>query len=129
MFFPNSLQTMEAKAVRGELVGTESLDSDGRGGDVCVNAPCVNAACVDATRVAAETGAPAMTDRTPDPTPDLRIVRAAESAIRDEVERIIESDPDLIPTAPSQLLVAPLVLERAEVEALLDGLSPLLEIS
>src|SRR6184192_2514050 len=117
MFFPNSLQTMEAKVVRGELVGTESLDSDGRGSNACVDAPCVDAPCVDAPCVAAETAVPAMTDRTPDPTPDLRIVRAAESAIRDEVERIIESDPDLIPTAPSQFLVAPLVLERAEVEA------------
>jgi hypothetical protein len=44
-----------------------------------------------------------------------------------DVERLIESDPALVPKGPSQLLVAPRVLDDAEVQALLEGLSPLLE--
>src|SRR4051794_7208183 len=60
--------------------------------------------------------------------PDDGAANALRRAADDAVEQLIESDPSLVPTCPSAFLVAPLVLERAEVEALLDGLSPLLEI-
>src|SRR4051812_44424698 len=44
----------------------------------------------------------------------------------DEIERQIEDDPTLIPRRPSVLLVEPSVLDRAELEALLLDLGPLL---
>src|SRR5581483_5306577 len=43
-----------------------------------------------------------------------------------EVERQIERDESLVPRRPSALLVEPSVLERAELEALLLDLGPLL---
>jgi hypothetical protein len=61
------------------------------------------------------------------------LARAVSSALStkqpadDDIERIIESDPSLVPTGNSKLLVAPRVLDEAEVQALLDGLTPLLE--
>src|SRR5439155_4674107 len=47
--------------------------------------------------------------------------------LHDEVERSVESDPSLAPAGPSSLLVAARVLDEAEIQALLDGLSPLLD--
>src|SRR5688500_13512311 len=44
----------------------------------------------------------------------------------DAVERQLESDPALVPSGPSALLVEPSVLEPEEVAALLSGLGALL---
>jgi hypothetical protein len=51
----------------------------------------------------------------------------ADADERREIESFIESDASLAPTAPSQLLVAPRVLDAEEVIALLQGLTVLLE--
>src|SRR5687768_6861146 len=47
--------------------------------------------------------------------------------VAEDVEEILESDVSLAPVAPSHLLVPVRVLDEAEVAALLEGLSPLLE--
>ncbi len=52
---------------------------------------------------------------------------ADQSDDASDLEAFIESDPALAPTAPSQLLVAPRVLDAEEVIALLQGLTVLLE--
>src|SRR5689334_2401158 len=45
----------------------------------------------------------------------------------DEIERIVETDPSLVPTQPSAMLVEPSVLDPQEVRALLTDLSALLQ--
>ena len=47
--------------------------------------------------------------------------------VADDLEEILESDVSLAPVGPSHLLVPVRVLDEAEVAALLEGLSPLLE--
>src|SRR4051812_36886228 len=46
--------------------------------------------------------------------------------LREQVEQWVETDPSLVPDAPSTLLVEPSVLDPAEVRALLSDLSALL---
>src|ERR1700683_3816145 len=47
----------------------------------------------------------------------------------ESVERLIENDPDLVPSGPSPLLVEPVLLEPGEIAALLADLVPMLEAS
>src|SRR5258705_6090266 len=44
-----------------------------------------------------------------------------------EIERLIETDPALVPTGASQFVVAARLLEDEELAALLQGLAPLLD--
>src|SRR2546421_4680189 len=46
--------------------------------------------------------------------------------LREQVEQWVETDPSLVPVAPSSLLVEPSVLDPAEVRALLADLDALL---
>src|ERR1051325_1345564 len=49
------------------------------------------------------------------------------SAAEAEIERLIETDPALVPTGPSQFVVSARLLEDEELSALLEGLAPLLD--
>ena len=51
---------------------------------------------------------------------------AAASAGSADIERLVESDPSLVPSGPSALLVEPSVLDPEEVRALLTDLNALL---
>src|SRR5688500_19024945 len=78
------------------------------------------------------TSHPPAVDVTPS-APPLSPLSSRVSRETDDVEAAheawIETDPSLVPTGPSKLLVQPTVLDESEFRALLDGLSPLLEAS
>src|SRR4051812_10112405 len=143
MFFPNSLRTMEEEAVRGGPVGTEARKSaqaasasarpqsdDRTGAEVgLTDVPPVVVRDVNAREVMPDAASSSLASVAGPTLASAAAAHALRRAADDVVEQLIECDPSLVPSAPSALLVAPLVLERAEVEALLDGLSPLLETS
>src|SRR5205809_3396844 len=52
---------------------------------------------------------------------------ANRTAADAEIERLIETDPALVPSAESQFVVAARLLEDEELAALLQGLAPLLD--
>src|SRR5438093_1114136 len=55
------------------------------------------------------------------------VLIGVDVADREAVERLVESDPALVPHSPSTLLVEPSVLEPAEIAALLDDLEECLQ--
>src|SRR5436309_8909322 len=52
---------------------------------------------------------------------------ADRTAVEAEIERLIETDPSLVPTGASQFVVSARLLEDEELAALLQGLAPLLD--
>src|SRR4051812_36158345 len=46
---------------------------------------------------------------------------------RDDLENLIEEDPTLVPTGPSEFQIEDAILDPKEIEALLAGLAGLLE--
>src|SRR4051812_18275764 len=55
-----------------------------------------------------------------------RAPQVATDCTREQVERLVENDPSLVPAGPSALLVEPSVLDPEEVRALLVDLHALL---
>src|SRR5262249_22702199 len=49
------------------------------------------------------------------------------TAAEAEIEKLIETDPSLVPSGPSQFIVSARLLEDEELAALLEGLAPLLD--
>src|SRR4051812_30308819 len=115
MFFPNSLRTMEAEAVRGDrAVGTDSRKSAPLASG---HAPSANRpdesdefAADDVDETAAATSDDASDGFAPLASlgPNAASAHALRRAADEAVEQLIESDPSLVPTAASALLVAPL---------------------
>jgi hypothetical protein len=58
---------------------------------------------------------------------DVANAATQRSSAEAEIERLIETDPALVPNGPSQFVVSARLLEDEELAALLEGLSPLLD--
>src|SRR5689334_21950575 len=73
---------------------------------------------------------PNQPDGVADATPtaaQANIAADNRTAAEAEIEKLIETDPSLVPSGPSQFIVSARLLEDEELAALLEGLAPLLD--